>query len=119
MLEFDLPIMYRTEHYWISGKMPSTYQEKPLKQIMRKMQFCHDGVDKLFDVPDDAFMLQFVISSERMPNSYECVIEDDRIVNVGEVMYVDWVIIDIIRAILNHSDCIHTWYLQCFYWVVE
>lgn len=119
MLQFDLPIMYRAKNYWNSGRMPSTQQEKPLKQIMRRMQFCCHGVDKLFDIPDDAFMLQFVVSSQRMPNSYECVIEDDGTVNVGTAQYYDWVTIEIAKAIMNHSDCIHTWYLQCFYWVVE
>lgn len=120
MLQFDLPIMYRATYYWYSGRMPIIDCTKPkVLTVMRRLQFCIEGVGTLFSVPDDAFMLQFVVSSKQVPNSYQCRIEDDGTVNVGNRLYYDWVTVEIAKAILNHSGENHVWYLQCFYWVVE
>lgn len=119
MLQFDLPIMYRAEHYWNSGRMPSLQTTKPITHFMRRLQFCIEGVSKLFKVPNDAHMIQFVISSREVPHSYLCRFANDGTIYVDDMSYYDWVTKEFATAILSHSGNITTWYLQCFYWVYE
>lgn len=121
MIQCDLPIMYRKEggSLWFTGRMP-IYSEYFKQFAMRDLALCIEGVNSLFDVPDDAFMLQFVLTSKTVPNSHRVKIEDDGSWIYGKEewqCFQDDDFRQFGKALLLYGR--NVLYVSCFYWVVE
>ena len=62
-IRFELPICILNKYHdnWNSGRIILVDESKDL--YLASMSFCNDGVKEFFQIPDNAFAIQFVVTS--------------------------------------------------------